>query len=287
MTSASPPHPDGLVDVHTVTYESSFDGSRVTALVATPRAFASRGCVIWQYGLGSKKEDSSRAWQGLASLGLATVSIDLRYHGARASSPTELEQVIRNPNTIAELVRGTVADLRSAIDYLENQSYCRRNIAYAGVSLGGVIGTILAATDNRVKAAAIIATPGTFRASVTTPDDPLLPGIAHDPVRLRAALRILSPLDPARFIGRVSPRPVLILSGLEDKTVVISNARVLQAAAGQPKTIVDYNGGHDPGSGPAAASNAQAIGSFLLRHVVEPTYGISGNANGTFTFTQP
>ena len=109
----------------------------MSALVAIPRATASRGCVIAQSGLGSKKEDSSRAWQALASLGLTTVSIDFRDHGTRASGPAELEQAIRNPNSIAELIRGTVADLRSAIDYLENQPYCRRNVAYAGASLAG------------------------------------------------------------------------------------------------------------------------------------------------------
>ena len=268
VTSVSAPRQVGLVEVHTIIYTSSFDGSHVTALVAIPRAATSRGCVIAQYGLGSTKENSSRAWQAFASLGLTTVSIDFRDHGARASSPTELERTVRNPASIAELIRGTVADLRSAIDYLENQPYCRRNVAYAGVSLGGAIGTILAATDDRVKAAVLIATPGTFRATLTTPGVPILPGIAHHPARLRAALRILSPLDPARFIGRISPRPVLILSGREDHAVVISNARVLGAAARKPKTILEYRGGHDPGSGPAAAKNGQAIESFLFRYLV-------------------
>src|SRR5438034_5325762 len=129
---APAPRSDGLVQVHTIAYASSLDGSRITGLVATPRASASRGCVIWQDG-GSRKEDSSPAWPTLAALGLTTFSIDLRHQGARASGSAELEQMTRDPKTLAELVRGTVADLRSAIDYLENQPYCRRNIAYAGV----------------------------------------------------------------------------------------------------------------------------------------------------------
>jgi cephalosporin-C deacetylase-like acetyl esterase len=276
------PRPEGLVDVHTVTYRSSFDGSHVTALVALPRAVTSRGCVIWQFGYGSTKEEASLAWQGLASLGLTTFGIDLRDHGARASSAAQTERVRLDPSLYAEVIRGTVGDLHSAIDYLEKQPYCRGNVAYAGVSLGGAIGAILAATDDRVKAAVLMVTPGSWRAVVTAPGAPLVPGVTHDPAGLAAALRILSPLDPARFIGRISPRPVLILSGLVDTTVVISNSRLLQAAARQPKTIVDYRGGHDPFSGAVGSSNGQAIASFLLRYVVEPTYGISGNANGTF-----
>src|SRR5512132_2712403 len=48
---ASAPRQDGLVEVHTITYTASFGGSDVTALVAIPRAAASRGCVIAQFGL--------------------------------------------------------------------------------------------------------------------------------------------------------------------------------------------------------------------------------------------
>lgn len=274
--------PDGLLNVRTIAYRSSFDGSEVTGLVAIPRGVASRGCVIWQFGLGSTKEDSEAAWQGLATLGLTTFSIDFRDQGARASSSTEYLQAARHANTFAQLIRGTVGDLRSAVGYLEKQPYCSRNVAYAGVSLGGVIGTILAATDKRVKAALLIATPGTFRASLTTPGVPVLPGVDGHPAQLAAALRILSPLDPARFVARISPRPVLIMSGTKDTTVLLSNARLLQAAARRPKTVIDYDGGHNPAVGPAAPGVAQAIASFLLRHVVEPTYGIFGNENGTF-----
>jgi uncharacterized protein len=267
--SAAATAADGLVEVQTVTYTSSH-GRRIAGLVATPRAAPSRGCVIWQYGLGSRKEDASEAWQAFASLGLSTFSIDFGH-------------VIGGPNAIAALVRGSVADLQSALDYLENQPYCRHNVAYAGTGVAGIVGTLLAATDDRVKAAVMIATPGTFRAVLDTPGTPLLPGIARDPARRAAALRLLSPLDPVRFIGRIAPRPVLILSGLEDATVPISDARRLQAAARRPKAIVDYRGGHDPTAGPDAASNAEAVASFLLRNVVEPTYGISGDAHGTFT----
>lgn len=250
---AAVPRSDGLVEIHDLAYRSSLDGSRVTGLVATPRASASRGCVIWQNGVASK-EDASHAWLTLASLGLTTFSTDLRHQGAGAPASADLEQAARDPKGSAELVRRAVADLRNAIDQLENRPYCRRNIAYVGISLGGVIGTLLAAKDTRVKAAAIMSTPGTFRGVV----------------------------DPARFIGRISPRPVLILSGLDDRTIPRANARLLQAAARRPKTIVNYRGGHDPASGPDASGNAQALTSFLLRYVVEPTYGVSGAPDGTF-----
>jgi uncharacterized protein len=277
-TTTSPPRPDGLVTVRTITYTSSFDGSRVAALVATPRAVSSRGCVIWEFGFGSTKEQTSALWQGLAALGLTTVSIDLRYQGARASSPAETAQALTNPAILPKLIRGTVGDLHSAIDFLEKQQYCSRNIAYGGVSLGGVIGTILAAADRRVKAVVLMATPGTWRGV-----RPAAPGVAKHPHAIAAFDRSLSPFDPDKFIGRISPRPVLILSGVNDQTVPLSNARLLQAAARRPKTIIDYKGPHNPAASPHVANIAQAVASFLLRNLVEPTYGISANKNGTFS----
>jgi cephalosporin-C deacetylase-like acetyl esterase len=268
--------PDGEVSVSTITYRSSFDGSRVAALVAVPRAVPSRGCVIWQFGYGSTKESSSVAWQGLASLGLTTVSIDFRYHGARGS-PTDLEQLQRNPTLPPKLVRGTVGDFHSLIDYLEKQAYCSRNIAFGGVSLGGAIGTIVAATDKRVRAAVLISTPGSWR-GVYAADE----WTRTHPSVMAEFVRLMAPFDPDRFIGRISPRPVLILSGIDDQTVRLPNARALQAAARQPKTIIDYNGGHNPIDTPDAYSNAEAVISFLLRNIVEPTYGITAKADGTF-----
>jgi pimeloyl-ACP methyl ester carboxylesterase len=275
---ASGLHPDGQVNVQQIVYRSSFDGSRVAALVAIPRAVPSRGCFIWQFGFGSKKEESSLVWQGLASLGLTTVSIDFRYTGSRASSQAETSQVLTNPTMLPKLIRGTLGDLHSLIDYLEKQPYCWRNIAYGGESLGGAIGTILAATDKRVKAAVLIATPGHWRGV-----RPVDPEVASRPGATAAFARLLSPLDPDRFIGRISGRPVLIMNGISDRTVPLSNARALQAAARQPKTIIDYTGGHNLADASDVSSYAEAVASFLLRTIVEPTYGLTANPNATFS----
>jgi hypothetical protein len=75
----------------------------------------------------------------------------------------------------------------------------------------------------------------------------------------------------------------LILSWLEDKTVVIRTRARTPGSRGPSESIVDYKGGRGPFSGPASTSNSHAIASFLLRYLVEPTYGVSGAANGTFT----
>ncbi|MGH2871559.1 MAG: hypothetical protein ACRDL5_03745 [Solirubrobacteraceae bacterium] len=274
------PQPDGLVAANTISYRSPGDGGRVSGLVAIPRAVSSRGCAIWQNGLGATKETTAQAWPALASLGLSTLSIDLRFRGAPVVTTTQQQQVIGEPDALAQFIRGAVADLRGAVAYLGRQPYCRGHVVYVGVGMSGIVGTILAATDRNVEAAVLISTPGTWQALLTTPGEPILAGIARDPTQLAAALRILSPLDPARFIGRIAPRPVMISNALQDESVVVSpsDARRLESAAHRPKTISTTEGA---ATGTTSVAG-EAIASFLLHNVVEPTFGISANANGTF-----
>ncbi len=267
--------PVGLVQARRVVY-TTFDGTRVPALFAVPYGTV-RACLIWEDGLGSTKYDSESVWQGAAKIGLATFSIDLRYHGERGTVP-ELLRVVRQPAAIAGLVTGTVRDLQRAVAYLDTQPECHHQVGYAGLSLGGIIGTLLTATDPQVRVAVLMSTPPTWNALIHSTahvaiDDLrgiFLPGLASHPAQLQAALRILEPLDPDRYVGRIAPRPLLILAGRSDPIVPPSDARVFEAAARAPKTIINYDGGHLPldGVSPAVATaNATAIAAFLARHL--------------------
>ncbi len=258
----------GVVEVDHVTYSSS-DGERVPALFARlPAGEPRRGCLIFQLGLGTKKEDAAFVWPGAARLGLSTFTIDIRFHGERAETPDTLDRVERDPALVASMVRGTVLDLRRALDYLETQPACRTNVGYAGVSLGGILGALLAGRDERIRAAALMAVPSSWRVLVDD-TDAILPGLEDDATRLAAGLRLLSPLDPARWIGRISPRPVIVFSGSDDPVVPPAAAHALYAAAKKPKTLVDYNGDHDPFAGPDGTANAQRLADFLTSNLAD------------------
>jgi uncharacterized protein len=270
---------DGDVTVHSLSLRAA-DGSRIPALMAVPRSGSVRGCLMWQFGAGSKKEDSARVWRGAAQLGLATFSIDLRDHGARESSSLPLPEAIQSAPALAGIVKGSVSDLERSVNYLESQRVCRRNIAYAGVSLGGIIGTMLAAQDHRIRAVVLMSTPATWRTLVDTAT--VLSSLRKRPATKRAAIRTLASYDPLRFVGAIAPRPLLILSGRQDTTVPFWSGRQLQLAAGKGHSVIDYEGGHDPLAGKAGPDNAQAISSFVLVHLVEPTFGVSPKPNGTY-----
>ena len=51
-------------------------------------------------------------------------------------------------------------------------------------------------------------------------------------------------IDPVNFAGHISPRPVLMVNGTEDMIIPKACAEALHQAAGEPKKIIWYDGGH-------------------------------------------
>ena len=55
---------------------------------------------------------------------------------------------------------------------------------------------------------------------------------------------VVSPLEPLKYVGRISPRPLFVLSGSGDDRMPLDASRLLHEAAGEPKTIRWIDTGH-------------------------------------------
>jgi fermentation-respiration switch protein FrsA (DUF1100 family) len=142
---------------------------------------------------------------------------------------------------------GSIIDAHAALDYLLTRSDVDGGgIAAFGQSLGAAIGVVLAAERQEI---AGLITDGGFTsyrrvASFRIRGNPLLMCTAWwvPPVLMT------NEYDPIEYIGRVAPRPVLIIHGTADSIVPVDMARKLHAAAGEPKDlwIVDGADHYDP-----------------------------------------
>jgi dienelactone hydrolase len=253
--------------VQRITYAAS-DGTRVPALLAVPRHPEPSGCLMYQGGLGTKKEAAFRIWPAATALGFATLTIDPRHTGARASKSEPLDDVLRSPDRVVSTLRENVVDLRRGLDYLERRPECRHKVGYLGTSLGGILGALLAGDDSRIDAAVLTSLGATWRERLLY-SKLVLPGIAKQPKKMEAALRKLSPFDPARWVARISPRPVMLVNGRKDPSVPAVDALNLAAAAHDPKTILFHEGGHDPFARPHGVGVARAVADFLLDNVID------------------
>ena len=117
-----------------------------------------------------------------------------------------------------EVARQAVADLQRAIDALAGipEVDCKR-VAFAGFSLGAMIGGVFCALDPRPRAAALALAAG---------------GIG--PVEV----------DPCSYVGAIAPRPVLLIGAEDDATIPRTATEALFAAAGEPKQLEWYEGTH-------------------------------------------
>jgi fermentation-respiration switch protein FrsA (DUF1100 family) len=257
-----PPVRNGPIDVREVSYDAA-DDERVPALFAMPAdATEPVPCVIFQGGFGSTTEQAVPVMQVIASkLGAASFTIDVRDQGSRGTA-AELDAALHDPHALADVIRGTVSDLRRGLTYLGTRTECDPGrIAFVGFSQGGLLGAMVAGADDRVRATALLATGGDWRLIIGSPEATILPGVAADPDKLAAALKVLAPLEPDRWVARISPRPVLFVNGTRDASTTPAEARSIQNAAGQPKATYSYDGTHDEAlSDPRALGR---IGEFL------------------------
>lgn len=174
---------------------------------------------------------------GLAEAGFLACALDARFHGERASARSAALADRMHPDfaaAFAETLLGTVQDLGTVADHLGHARY-----GVIGYSMGGYIALKAAVTDPR--AAVVVSAAG-------SPD--WTPADAAPPAELTAWAARESPLTHAEAFF---PRPLLLLHGDADTTVLIDGARSLHACLkdryeGDPAclSLVEYPGhGHD------------------------------------------
>jgi dienelactone hydrolase len=264
---------DGALRLEQITYRSA-DGERVPALFAVPTNRKPLGCLVYQGDLGQTKEQGPGLREGAAALRLATFAIDPRNEGARGS-PAQALAAIARPETLRDMVLDTVVDVRVGLDYLERRPECRHRIGFAGMSFGALVGTLLAAQDPRIKAVVLTSLGATFKqglllsnlAALNNPDAAVMvPGAGTDPKLLAHAVSILGPYDPAKWVGKISPRPLMLINGRFDPSVLPIDTLELSKAARDPKTVLYVDAGHDPfAPGPQQRAIAKRVARFLRR----------------------
>lgn len=115
-------------------------------------------------------------------------------------------------------------------------------IAIAATSFAVPFATIAAAADTRFRNVALIYGAGDLSAVLAANLD-THPAWLRSPVAWLAT-RPFRSLSPERFIGAISPRPVILVNGLDDPQMPAEAARDLYDAAREPKAQIWLETGH-------------------------------------------
>jgi len=225
---------DGVKREH-LSFQST-RGVRVFANFYRPVGTASRQwpAVILLHGGGPGGKDNPGIQQ-LAPLftrgGWNVLAIDMQYFGERSTDllttftdPEKHERLYNQPPAYLAWVTQTVKDVSRSLDLLvEQRDADPKRIALIGISRGAIVATIAGGADRRLAAIALLYG-GHF--------DALERG------HLPAAC-------PANYIGRISPRPLLMINGTRDTDMIKkTSVEPLQRLAKQPKLILWAETGH-------------------------------------------
>jgi dienelactone hydrolase len=140
-----------------------------------------------------------------------------------------------------------------ALDYLlARPDVDPTRVELVGASFGAPFATIAAARDTRVTRLWLAHGGGDTYAMIARgleKDIPFMP--ARVPVAVLANVLANGPrFTPEKWIGRVAPRPVVMLNAEEDEKIPRRSVEVLYAAAGDPKELVWLPGQHMQGNRP-------------------------------------
>lgn len=223
--------------IYDITFEGA-NGLSVIAHLKVPFAGGPRHPVMITLGGTAAGREvleylgDTRSWMILA--------LDYPYRGpTEGLSHWEFVSVV--PDARRALL-DTVPAAMMVLDYLHSRGDVDTDrIILAGGSFGALIAPAVAAAEERVTAVAILFGAGDLE-QVIEANLPL-PKIVRPPAAWFGSV-VVSPLEPLKYIGRISPRPVFFLSGTEDDSMPESISRALHDAAGEPKKVTWLKLGH-------------------------------------------
>jgi dienelactone hydrolase len=214
----------------------STPGVRVAARLYQPPG-AERGkpaTLILLHGGGPTGKDGAgnqRVALNLSRAGWQVFAIDMQFFGERHTDllttfteEEKHERLYNQPPVFLAWIAQTVKDVSRSIDLLiAERGADPARIGMAGISRGAMVVPVAAAVDQRV-AVSVLLNAGHFD--------------ALEKSHLPAAC-------VANYIGRVSPRPLLMLNGLYDKDMIKeTSVEPLYRLAKTPKQILWSEAGH-------------------------------------------
>ncbi len=197
-------------------------------------AMAKRPAVILLHGGGPAGKDSPPA-KVMAELltrgGWEVLTIDMPYFGERGTGllttfteQEKHERLYNQPSAYLDWVTQIVKDVGRSFDLLvEQRDADPKRISLIGISRGAIVAAIIGGVDRRLAAVA------------------LLYGGHFDALERRH----LPAACPANYIGRISPRPLLMINGTRDADMIKDTSVLpLYRLAKAPKLILWADTGH-------------------------------------------
>ena len=172
------------------------------------------------------------------------LSMDYPYDGKKKFKGFE---ILGSVNKIRNGVFNSISGVMLAVDYLSQRNDIDLSRLYiAGVSFGGFAATTAAGIDKRIKALVIVYCGGDIRNLLIhnmflnkNINSKILTHIVGN-----FSYFLIRPNEPLFFVDKISPRPILMISGENDERIPKEFAMKLYNRAKEPKDIIWFDTKH-------------------------------------------
>ena len=220
------------VAIHDVAFKS--DGRLIDGFLLLPRSAGRHPAVVFVHGSGGDRSELLTKAELLARRGIVALTItepSTSYPPTRGSTPGASLRRVE-----AAEVRDVVA-VRRAVDVLRSLPQVDPGrIGYLGWSAGAKTGIYVGASDSRLKALALLSAGAA----------PVSLYVAASPPPYRPLVRrVLTEIDPIRWVRRARPGSLLLEDGRQDKVVPGFALREIARAAPRGTTVRLYDAPHE------------------------------------------
>jgi dienelactone hydrolase len=231
--------------VHDLSYASP-KGGRVPAYLVVPPGKGPLAGLVFMHGGNGNRSSLLPGALIMAQAGAVCLLIDSPLNGGRAVTGQTLADFTQPERTRAAMIQNVV-DLRRGVDLLAARPDVEaKRLGYVGASYGGTIGGVLAGVEKRIKAYALLVGTGDLGEWLETSQHPTAKrdrgAMTHQQVE--DAIRIMSDVQPIRYVGHAAPSALLFQNGRSDPFMPIPAVERYQAAGSEPKQIRWYDAGH-------------------------------------------
>ncbi len=202
-----------------------------------PKVEGRRPGVVVLHILGADFALSRYLAARLAERGVAALFVQLPYYGERRPPGTDRRFLSADVERSMLAMRQGICDVRRAAAWLASREEVDPSrIGVAGISLGGIIGSVATAVDPAITSVAPVLAGGDL-ANVLweMPESARYRKRWTDLGRTKADLVALTaPFDPLTHADRLRGKRVLMVAGSVDEVIPPASARALWEAAGRP-----------------------------------------------------
>ena len=252
--------PDGRL--RPVAFQTS-DGTRLAGWYGAPAGMAAT--IILCHGVPGDKRDMAGLAAALMNAGFGVLAFDFRGWGESDRTPITLGH-------------REVEDVFAAVRCAQHQAEGRSHIGIVGLSMGAAAAIVAAAQTPAIEA--VVADSGYARLDQTVERATRrflgpLGSLATRRVRRLGERLIGAPLAsvaPVGAIAGISPRPVLIIHGKQDRLTDVGDAYALYRACGEPKALWIVDGaGHARTRRVCPEEYDRRVIGFFKRHLALTT----------------